>query len=849
MSKPNAANAVPIQLGLIGLVRPLLALTLFCAGAAVAAPGPGGGGAAAAGGRGVFAPAPLLPPPPVPSQFDITGFIQEANLDSAGAICQASDPRLAGGTFTVNNITVVVPCNTILQMPAATLTWQELFSLAPLDLGLPLGTDGIPTQTGLALRDTVTLPVANSYNGPLPSYEVHVQGNVVNGKYIAGLIYLSQQSLNLGQGTITAIDYASGELQVATTQGPTPAVVRVRINDPIGRFGKSHGAPGSGAELIEPGYDRRFSIDEESPTIHASTGYPMCIPRSNPLTEGDDPLCPQANRPRAPYCSSLPSPFPAFAQPADGQFCTTFVIDPPGTVAVPCSGGANCPPPPSDPTQQAPMQIGDVIDFMGTLKVDAQGSYISAHTIINRAGIYTTPGTLPVYVGIESMLAGTSPQPLPNLPQESTSRVRVEGFSTDPTSLIDIYAVDVDSQSGAATDRWLGSANPMGPPVIGRYRFRPQEGAFLPATRELRVVSRRLCGDPLAPCSLASVYMQAPLPANGLAAGQYHAPNFEFIFGENLILGDAVVSANFQDLEFLFCGSGPLTTPTAGSNAPRVRQLDPAPWAPPMPTPAFAVLRCSGEPVVGAATVTGPVAPPVISVYPSATITVNSGASVFLDASATDATGSPITISWTQTAGAQPQSAPAAPRGQPNAITFTAPFTAGDMVFAVSATSPKTGLSSTATVTVSVTTQAADVVTITTANWSSLFQNRGALNVVATTSAPLDANGMPPAGLQLYVQATAMVYLTTVDANGWMNYQLSEVQLSATPLPMFFAPTGNPTVCPAGVERCWQFVTRGALAADPNNSTVFVPPDAVTVTSSYGGAAVGTQYDGTIQVR
>src|SRR5512133_3251571 len=112
MSNFSAANAVPIQLGLIRLVRLLLALTLCCVGAAIAAPGPGGAAAGAAGGRGVFAPAPLLPPPPVPSPFDIPGFIHEASLDTAGAICQASDPRLAGGTFTVNNITVVVPCNT-----------------------------------------------------------------------------------------------------------------------------------------------------------------------------------------------------------------------------------------------------------------------------------------------------------------------------------------------------------------------------------------------------------------------------------------------------------------------------------------------------------------------------------------------------------------------------------------------------------------------------------------------------------------------------------------------------------------------------------------------------------------
>jgi len=842
MRNTSIADASRIQFGLTWLFSALMALVLLCASSAFAQNPQGRR-------PGVFPPAPLLPPPAVPSQFDITGFIQEASLDTAGAVCQASDPRLAGGTFKVNNITVIVPCNTILQMPAATLTWQELFSLAPRDIGLPLGTDGIPTQTGLALQDTVKLPVATPYSGPLPSYEVHVQGNVVNGKYIAGLLFISQQSLNLGQGTISAIDYANGELLVASANGPNAVTVRVRINDPIGRFGKSHGAPGSDAALNEPGYDPRFSIDEESPTIHAATGYPMCIPRTNPFTEGDDPLCPQANRPRGPYCRSLPAPFPAFVQPAEGQFCTSFVIDPPGTIADPCSGGTNCPPPPSDPTQQAPFEAGDFIEFMGTLKVDAQGSYISAHTVINRAGIYTTPGTLPVYVGIEGMLQGTSPMPLPNLPQESTSRVRVEGFTTDPTNLVDIFAVDVDPMTGALTDRWLGTANPMGPPVIGRFRFLPQAGAYLPATRELRAVSKALCGGDLwFPCTMASVYMPEPLPANGLTAGQYHAPNFEFIFAENLVLGDAIVSANFQDLEFLFCGSGPLGTPTAGGNGPVVRQLDPAPWAPPMPTPAFAATRCSGEPVVGAVAVTGAAAAPVITVYPGANISVHSGAAVFLNASATDATGMPIAITWTQTGGPQPQGAAMIPPGQPNAISFTAGYTAADMVFTVSATNPNNGMSSTATVTVTISTAAPDVVAVTTANWSSIVQNRGALSVVATSSAPLDANGLPPPGLQLYVQATAMIYMYVTDANGWLNFQLSEVQMSATPLPMFFAPTGNPAVCPAGVDRCWQFSTRGTLV-DPNNANVFVPPDAVTVTSSFGGASIATQANGIIQLR
>ena len=210
MKSASAVTARCVQGGLLGLLSLLLCLVLLGSGNAQAANPLGGGGV------GLFIPGPLLPAPPVPPQFDITGFIQEASLDRDGAVCKASDPRLAGGSVKVNGITVIVPCNTILQMPAATLTWQELFSLAPRDIGLPIGSDGIATQTGLALNDTVKRPAASVYNGPLPSYEIHVQGNVVKGQYIAGLIFISQQSLNLIQGVITAIDYANGELQIAT---------------------------------------------------------------------------------------------------------------------------------------------------------------------------------------------------------------------------------------------------------------------------------------------------------------------------------------------------------------------------------------------------------------------------------------------------------------------------------------------------------------------------------------------------------------------------------------------------------------------------------------------------------
>ena len=44
--------------------------------------------------------------------------------------------------------------------------------------------------------------------------------------------------------------------------------------------------------------------------------------------------------------------------------------------------------------------------------------------------------------------------------------------------------------------------------------------------------------------------------ANGLAAGRYQAPNFDFIFPENVQVGDTMVPNNLWALGFLSNGEG-----------------------------------------------------------------------------------------------------------------------------------------------------------------------------------------------------------------------------------------------------------------------------------------------------
>ncbi len=581
----------------------------------------------------IFPVSPITPPPVVPTQFDVTGYIQSAVVDAS--VCPDSvgiDPRLYGGKVTVNGVEIIIPCNTVLQMPATSLTWAELFDSSLTPVGTPLGI------SGLALDDK------EPSSWPLPAYEIHIQGNIVKdttgkAKHIAGLVFISQQSLNVGQGYIKSIDYTTGELCVSAglpsngLQGQSVASplcnapdARVRINDSVGRFGLRHGGSGcklaSSCDVEDSHYDPRFTADTDNPTIHASTGFPMCIPRAYPFdtTKGDtDALCPQQNRPKQSgsiKCKNLPVAngitFPAFPAQTDG-YCHSFVMDAlPTTTAPPAgpcgtitdaTGTATSIPCTTRPDRQAPFEVGDYIDYSGTLLVDdsrvnandPSPYYISAHTINNHIGIYTYPGSKPVYVMIEALLAGTNALPLQNIPQEVTSRIKMEGFSTDPSTMIDIFAMDVDKQTGLVTERLMGSVNPSGPPVIGRGRFLPAAGSFAPATRNMRIVSRTLCNSKTQACFIPQAYSDPKNPAgkyaNGLVAGQYNAPNFEYIFTENLFLGDPILPNNFQDLAFLACGSGPLTTATAGNHPPIVEPLDPAPWAAPMPAPS----QCAGK--------------------------------------------------------------------------------------------------------------------------------------------------------------------------------------------------------------------------------------------------------------
>ncbi len=552
-----------------------------CAGAGTATPPAPGLGTLPA--LGAVAP-DLLPPIFSAPQQDIIGFTAIGFLKSAtvsDALCPGLPKAQWGGTAVINEVTIIIPCNTVMQMPAATFTWANLFDakqfatvlVPPASLTLPVSTRG---DTRAAFR--------------YPSTEIRIEGNIVAGQHIAGLVHISQQSLNTGTGIITGFDHAKGVIFVGG-RADGLAEVRLQLNDPNGRFSAGQSP------------DSRFSVDSDNPTIKASTGYPMCVPRYDPSI-ADDPACPRRNRPlTANGCRNFAAAgifLPAgrdFAPPAPGAiYCSAFLMGDPATAL------DNEP----NSREQAPFEIGDLIAYSGTLLMgDGNGpnrsDTISVHTITANVGIFTAPGTLPVYIAIGDFnISAEAPRFFNGVRQEAPNRLFLEASVTDVTGIVDIYLVDLDAVTGQETQRWITPASMTGGigavgsngqiidggittqltgPQPGRARIRAVKstpGILQSPTRYIRVVVRSLCdpanvngtAPPLADPSAAPVEcLKRATAANGLYTGQYFAPTPSFIFPENLVAGDPPVPYNFWALGFLVNGEGPATGP-----------LIPTPW-------------------------------------------------------------------------------------------------------------------------------------------------------------------------------------------------------------------------------------------------------------------------------
>ncbi len=463
-------------------------------------------------------PLPAAAQTPNPS-FAIIGPIEALTLDSA------ADP-LSGGSVRVNGLSVTLPRNLLLTLPGQYLTLNDLFRGPHPGSGATLAP--VQPQSGLALADTPrpTLPL-----------EMHLIGNIVDGRYIAGHAKIVPMELGTGAGFVRQIDITRGELLVGAerTAGETPAqqaerddaAARVRLNDPQGVHGKPNAAKFTGADPM----DERLALDPDNPAVVAVTGFPMCIPRS-----AADPDCPAANR---------------AAPPAHTRFTC-------GPVAAESSSPAH---PGCDPAKAAPVLVGDYVTYAGALVPDPEHAgrfFVAAHALHVQAGIYTSPGADPAHVFIEESLMGMLGEPFPGVDQEQTSRFRLVGFTTDPSRDVEVHLLDQAPGAAEPTERLLTVLTPQRAGQIGRIRITlPSKANFLAVTRDVRV---RIVGS-----------------AAGI--GQYTAPIGEYIYPENTRFGQRPafpVPVPFENFCELRRGGGPLTT-LGRSGGPLIGPLDPFP--------------------------------------------------------------------------------------------------------------------------------------------------------------------------------------------------------------------------------------------------------------------------------
>ena len=262
-----------------------------------------------------------------------------------------------------------------------------------------------------------------------------------------------------------------------------------------------------------------------------------------------------------------------------------------------------------DPWKPAPLMIGDYVAYSGVMyKNDPtapinpalpwnQQTYISANTVgADKVAIYTAPcasgqenctGDVgPAYMALERMVIGTGGSTpgtnvLPNatlgitggqipLP-EPRNNIVINGFVTDSTVLVDIFAVDIDPNSGKETHRLLGTVLPEpgagGRGNKGRFRFEVGKGSFGNRTRVYMAQSHH--GTVQVPNQTRKIHP----PQGGLIAGQYHAPMFTFQFAD-APPGFPIIPSNFDSMPFLTQGEG--GNPSAGP-------LDPfPPFCPPV---------------------------------------------------------------------------------------------------------------------------------------------------------------------------------------------------------------------------------------------------------------------------
>ncbi|RDW68550.1 hypothetical protein BP5796_09207 [Coleophoma crateriformis] len=354
------------------------------------------------------------------------------------------------------------------------------------------------------------------------TFEAHIQGNRVNNQFIAGIVYISQNAAQVVQGFITAIDLNTGHFTINGAPATAASPNGAGQNCVINDPVGRFGRPYTANPL--------WTSDPDNPSIHTQHGMPMCIPRST----SEDPLCPTKNRPLD----------------AAGKPINVFTFKDPATIT------ATDP----DPRLGVPLLVGDYVSVSGTYL----NGLLEVYSLNANLLFLTAPGTKPAYVSVEGVSYAIV-DTLGGVAGETKATV----FVSDPSVQLQWYAMDVDPCTGAVTERSIAlmqcTAATAAP--AGRCVYRMGKTDESPAPRQ--VLFRLSSGTTTL--------------SNGIIAGQFVQPVFDYIFPELAAFGTNQFPNSFDLMPYLAKGSGPYVPGTFGATPPAtpviVGQLSPFPMA------------------------------------------------------------------------------------------------------------------------------------------------------------------------------------------------------------------------------------------------------------------------------
>lgn len=332
---------------------------------------------------GVAAAAWAPEPAAAATQALIMGEVDEISIDDPGDVWSR-------GTIVVGGQRVILPRNLLLDLPANRMSLQQFYEQAP-PACKALG------QTGVARKDDP------SCNPLRRGGSATVRANRLStGNVIAGEIMLAKAD-EVVNGVVTYISHSDGYFRINGNPGDPDTGTMIRINDPTGRFTVQQGRGcGAGANCSA---DERYGVDSDNYTVAFSTGYPVCVPSTltgvGNRTQGasangqGDPFCPHTNR---------------------------------GVSPVP------------DSYKFAPILPGDHLTAEGNFELVNGVKVLSAHTMTVNAALRTALGQPDylIFSEVEWDAPGFSNQ---------RARLLLIGFSTDPLSQLDVYALHVDPRN------------------------------------------------------------------------------------------------------------------------------------------------------------------------------------------------------------------------------------------------------------------------------------------------------------------------------------------------------------------------------------------------------------------